>query len=365
MNQLNLCAPIGYTGYGVAGFNIAKELVYLDCDIALFARDELVRQDRQEKSLIYMLCERSKQFFYDAPCLNIWHQDNLSTSIGKGKYVAFPFFELNRFNDKEIHNLKYPDEIVVASSWAKDVLIDNIPDLNVSIVPLGVDRNIFNENNNKRLDQTIFLNCGKWEVRKGHDLLIEIFNEAFDVDDNVQLWMIPTNVHISQEDQLAWENLYINSKMGKAGKVKILPWQRTHNDIAKIMSKVDCGVFLSRAEGWNLELLEMMSMGKEVITTNYSAHTEFCNNQNAHLLDIQDLEPAYDGIWFNNQGEWASITDNHIEQTISYMQDVHNRKQSGESMINQHGIQTAIDFSWLNSAKSMKKILFDTGEQEG
>lgn len=362
MNELNICAPIGYTGYGVAGFNIVKELVYLDCDIALFARDELVRQDRQEKSLIYMLCQRSKEFFYNSPFLNIWHPDNLATKVGHGKYVAFPFFELNQFNDIEKHNLKYPDEIVVASKWAKEVLLNSIPDLNVSVVPLGVDRNIFNENNNKRLDQTIFLNCGKWEVRKGHDLLIEIFNDAFDEDDNVQLWMLPTNVHISQEDQLAWENMYINSKMGKVGKIKILPWQNTHQDIAKIMAKADCGVFLSRAEGWNLELLEMMSMGKHVITTNYSAHTEFCNKDNSMLLDITELESAYDGIWFNNQGEWASITEDHIEETINHMRTVHKNKQSDNLSINQNGINTALNFSWLNSAKLIKEILFDKQE---
>ena len=54
------------------------------------------------------------------------------------------------------------------------------------------------------------------------------------------------------------------------------------------MSQVDCGVFPSRAEGRNLELLEMMSAGKHVITTDYSAHTEFCTKDNAGLVPITD-----------------------------------------------------------------------------
>ena len=64
------------------------------------------------------------------------------------------------------------------------------------------------------------------------------------------------------------------------------------------MSKVDVGIFPSRAEGWNLEILELMSCGKHIITTNYSAHTEFCNKENALLVDIDELETAYDGKWF-------------------------------------------------------------------
>ena len=56
------------------------------------------------------------------------------------------------------------------------------------------------------------------------------------------------------------------------------------------MAKTDCGVFPARAEGWNLELLEMMSCNKPVIATNYSAHTEFCDDKNCMLIDIEDME---------------------------------------------------------------------------
>ena len=68
------------------------------------------------------------------------------------------------------------------------------------------------------------------------------------------------------------------------------------------MSQTDCGVFPARAEGWNLELLEMMSCGKNVIATNYSSHTEFCNSENCMLVETTELEDAHDGKWFRGQG---------------------------------------------------------------
>ena len=83
--------------------------------------------------------------------------------------------------------------------------------------------------------------------------------------------------------------------------------------VYNIMSQVDCGVFPSRGEGWNLELLEMMSAGKHVVATDYSAHTEFCTKENSGLVSISDVEPAFDGKWFFGQGNWAKISAHENE----------------------------------------------------
>ena len=82
-------------------------------------------------------------------------------------------------------------------------------------------------------------------------------------------------------------------------RIRILPRLNTHEDVAVIMSQADVGVFPSRAEGWNLEALEMLSMGKHLIITDYSAHTEFCNKDNSRLIQIDEMEDAHDGIWFH------------------------------------------------------------------
>ena len=114
------------------------------------------------------------------------------------------------------------------------------------------------------------------------------------------------------------------------------------------MAQCDCGVFPARAEGWNLELLEMMSCGKQVIAKNYSAHSEFCNEKNCNLIEIDELEDAYDGKWFRGQGEWANLGEPQIEQLISHMQTVHSTKS-----LNTEGIKTATRFSWENTAKEI------------
>jgi hypothetical protein len=114
-----------------------------------------------------------------------------------------------------------------------------------------------------------------------------------------------------------------------------------------------CGIFPSRGEGWNLEALEMLSCGRHLIITDYSAHKEFCNSDNSMLVSVDDVEPAFDGIWFNGQGNWAKIDNKQIEQIAEYMRSVHLLKQKGGLSLNTEGIDTANKFTWNNATTTM------------
>ena len=119
--------------------------------------------------------------------------------------------------------------------------------------------------------------------------------------------------------------------------------------MAKFMAYVDCGVYISRAEGWNLELLETMAMNKPVIVSDYSAHTEFCNSDNSYLVDVDTTEPAHDGKYFQGQGNWAKIGQKQIDQTIDYLRFVYNN----QIKTNPEGLKTAQNLSWGNSARTL------------
>jgi hypothetical protein len=234
--------------------------------------------------------------------------------------------------------------------------MDNCPRCHPStvvVVPCGVDRQIFHENVGVADPKwTTFLNIGKWEYRKGHDVLIEAFCKAFEPKDRVRLWMMNHNPFISEQQADEWETLYKNSKMGH--RVSILPRVASHAEVAKLMSQADCGVFPARAEGWNLELLEMMSMGKQVIATGYSAHTEFCNPANCKLIHIDDTEEAYDGVFFDGKsgGRWAELGETQVDTLAQLMRDVHENKGEG----NPFGVETAKVFSWENAATRILEI---------
>lgn len=358
MSKLNLISPICYTGYGVAGNNITKALYKLGVKLALWPIGE-ASCDSRDKDIFQEVINNTHEYNIFADCIRIWHQFDLAQFVGKGQHIGFPIFELDNFNVVEKHHMANCDRLFVCSQWAKDVINKYLPGITIDVIPLGVDNTIFYpaEKHSVALPPRqesapyIFFNAGKWEKRKGHDILIEAFNKAFEPDDNVELWMMPFNPFLNAQETNEWHRLYLNSKLGE--KIFFMDRCNSHDEVAGIMRQVDCGVFPSRAEGWNLELLEIMACGKPVITTNYSAHTEFCSAQNSSLIDIAETESAFDGKWFHNQGNWATIGETQIDQLVEYMRQMYKNK----IYKNEEGLKTAKDFTWKNSAEKILSAL--------
>ena len=359
-NQILLHGPIGFTGYGVVVSNLIKGFVANNITPHLFPIGASIAENEDDTKLFQQLLVKQIEEGFDpsSPTIKVWHQFDLTERIGKGKYIAFPFFEIDILNQREKIHLNIPDQLFVASSWAKEILLQNNIQPQIDVVPLGVDTNIFNPELNlpKTADDPyVFIMIGKWEIRKGYDLLLELFNSAFTEKDNVELWILASSdkTCFDPKELSSWHSFYQNSPL--SSKIKIFPRLKTQKDVAQTISEADCGLFMNRAEGWNLDLLEVMAMNKPVITTNYSAHTEFCNKNNAYLINIDSLESAYDGKWFFGQGSWAHIGQKQKEQAIEYMRYV----VRNNVRTNENGLKTGQNFSWNNTIQKITECIVD------
>jgi len=358
--MINIVSPINQLGYGITGLNIVKALSK-KTEVSLWPIGQPSVTSQEDADIISSSIANAKMPNFDAPCIKIWHQHDMTQFVGRGTKIGFPIFELDAFNDHENHHLYYPDKLFVCSEWAKEVVVSNLYNRyktmgvreNVHVIPLGVDESIFSlDTNVSESENTIFFNCGKWEVRKGHDILIEAFCNAFKESDNVELWMMCENPFYSESEENEWKNLYLNSKLGD--KIKLIERVPNQQEVYNIMSKTDCGVFPSRGEGWNLEALEMMACGKRLIITDYSAHTEFCTKENSFLVTIKDKEMAYDGKWFHGKvGQWAKIGDEEVAEISKYMRKVHFLKHKYKVKLtnNQDGVKTAKKYNWDHTAE--------------
>lgn len=353
-DEINLVAPINSLSYGITGTNLALQLGKIS-RLSLFPIGN-VETSVEDQFEIESFIKNGQTPDLTAPCVRLWHQHDMSLFVGRGSRVGFPIFELDMFTYQERLHLNSLDFIFTCSEWGKGVILNNIniAKRNVIVIPLGVNpQAVVTENINK--GPTKFFTCGKWEIRKGHDFLVKAFSKAFSPKDDVELHMMCDNVFLSYQQSQEWKMKYANSPMGS--KVRFIPRVSNHNMVLEHMRNADCGIFLSRAEGWNLGLLEMMSLGKSVIATNYSGHTEYCNSKNTYLVETGHLELAVDNIWFHGQGQWAHLGEGSLDQTIAHMREVHNKKQSGNSLFNSAGVETANEYSWENSAKKVLKYV--------
>ena len=360
--MLSLISPINQLGYGVTGLNILKALSDIT-DVAYWPignSSSLKVTNQEDANIVQHAINNTAKFDPLAPCIRIWHQNDMAKFVGKGEHIGFPIFELNKFTDIEKHHLSSVDRLFVCSEWAKDIIkseIHPIKKIPVDVIPLGVDSEVFNNTGQDRASTTTsFYNCGKWEVRKGHDMLYKAFLEAFGPEDDVALYMMCQNPFNSPEEEKTWRDKY------KHPKIHIIDRVETQKEVYNIMKQMDCGVFPSRAEGWNLEALEMLACGKQLIITDYSAHTQFCNNKNSRLITIDENTIAYDGKWFHGHGEWANIGESQTKQLIGHMKEVHNLVQSKVDITNHEGIKTAKQFSWKNSANEILEVIDYVGQ---
>ena len=360
--DINANFPVNMLGYGIAGLNVLKALNDSGHILALFPIGN-IEAAPEYHGLLQTTLKRQESYNSKAPCIRLYHQFALAETVGRGPRIGFPIFELDQLTAREQHHMNSVDHLFVCSEYAKRVVENNHITTPTSIIPLGVDRDIFHENveyNPNFLSDdpthpiheairtsTIFLHIGKWEVRKGADVIVEAFNKAFTENDNVCLLLCCHNPFIGQANE-EWERLYLSSPLGK--KIFIVPRLPTQYDVAKLMQLSDCGLFPARAEGWNLELLEMMSMGKEVICTYFSAHTEFVNETNARLIYVDETELAFDGVWFHGHGRWAALNESQIDQMVAHMREVHEENERGPHT---PAIEAAKLFSWKNTAQKI------------
>lgn len=353
--NINIQAPVNDMGYGVTGLQLIIALNRLGYNISLWPIGNMNAAQNYHTTLQDMVNNQGT-FDATAPSLKIWHQFDMAAGIGRGARIGFPIFELDTFTQRELNHLNSLDKIFVCSHWAMNIVAKHLPDRlrDIYVVPLGVDRDVFNSSigNDPHPGWTTFINIGKWEIRKGHDILAEAFSKAFSPKQRVRLWMMNSSPFLNETQTNNWQELYNKTVMGRAGKVHFIPRASSQTGVAKLMSECHCGVFPARAEGWNLELLEMMSMGKHVITTNYSGHTEYANETNARLVNITILESAVDNIWFHGEGNWARLGGDQIDELVEHMRSVYTMVQSGMSW-NLAGIETANRFTWQKSAERL------------
>jgi len=303
------------------------------------------------KSAVLKSVKNAEFYNPELPCVRLWHQFDMTQFVGKGPRIGFPIFELNKFNDVEKHNLSWLDGIIVCSKWAKTVIENQLPDFKgkIGVVPLSVDTEIFRPRVKQPEDVYRIFTAGKCEVRKGHDILPEILNRAFAASDNVEVYIGFENPFYTPDEMTEWRNFYLNSTLGRVGRIKFLPWFDTQQELAAFMAGMDCAIFPSRAEGWNLELAECIAMNIPVITTNYSAHTEFCNGSNAILIEVDELESAYDGKWFFNQGEWAKIGPKQIQDFATRLRNSYINRVTNNNV--------KLEKTWLDSSRSFLDFL--------
>ena len=352
--MINLTVPVNSLGYGVVGVGLAKALHAVGAGPALFPIGP-VDCPGENQNFLRSLVAASLRYDPQAPSLRLWHAWEMAHHPTRGMRTGATFFELDRLKPEEVYHLDQLDMVFAFGSWAAGVMRRSGVKTTIQEIHCGVDVDVFAPTPLPEGGPTVFVNAGKWEIRKGHDVLLSAFLRAFRPDDDVRLVMLCDNPFLTADEASEWVRFYKEHSL--ADKVVVLPRQPSRRDVARVFSQAHCGVFPSRGEGWNMEAMELLAMGRHVIATACSAHNDYMNPDNAVLVPVGPTEPAYDGKWFVGQGGWASIPDSAVGGFADRMREIHESRKAGRLTSNGRGVETCRRLSWESSALKIADCL--------
>ncbi len=249
--------------------------------------------------------------------------------VGRRK-AAHVVWETTRVPAPFLDHLAAVDEVWTPSAWGRQILIDNgISGESVYVVPEGVDAERFRpppvHPGEDRERPFRFLCVGKWEARKGIDLLVRAFGEAFDRREPAELVLHCHNPQVAGFSAPA----ALAALRPPAGARLSLSNPLDGDSLVELYRSCDAFVLATRGEGWGLPVIEAMACAKPVIVTDYSGHREFVNEQNGYLIRVEKMLGVDDAKFFDpalDFGEWAEPDREHLKALLHHVYE--NREEA-------------------------------------
>lgn len=287
----------------------------------------------------------------------------------KGTFKAgYTFFEENILSQEYIQNGRDNYDIVVAgSTWCEEVLRNHGLE-NVTTIIQGTDPQIFNPYHSEKelfRDQFVIFSGGKFELRKGQDIVIKAYKVLQDRHKDVVLvnswfnaWADSMKTmaaspyikfDISSGDYITIMNKILQNNGLDLERVIILV-PRPNALMARIYKNSDIGLFPNRCEGGtNLVLMEYMACGKPVIASYSSGHKDVINEDNSIMIKKMESICLNDG----SGTQIATWYDPDLDETIEHLEWAYRNRDKLRS----YGSQAGKDLEGLTWKRCAEKFV--------
>ena len=236
------------------------------------------------------------------------------------------------------------NEIWVPTKWCKETFIKlmqsiGFPSPQVTVIPEAVETTLFDPAVydpegcnclhisdicsgawNDRIDKRFnLLSIFKWEDRKGWDVLLDSYWNAFSLSDNVHLNMrtyipkfdmkFPNSAEMHAEldkritaftknrfNKTLEELPLVEHRMSSSIEVDVDGFspedlfageydrELTREEIRDLLHSADAFILPTRGEGWGLPIAEAMAMAMDVVTSDVPGPSAYATNENAYLI---------------------------------------------------------------------------------
>ncbi len=245
------------------------------------------------------------------------------------------------------------DEIWVNSKHEWKTFTDSgIPEEKLTLVPLGINSDIFNKNaepytvNTKKSFKFLFVGGTIW--RKGIDVLLNAYKKAFSKKDDVSLIIKDIGTDSFYKGMSAGSQIKDFKKQSGNPEIVYITETLTEKEITGLYTASDCLVHPYRAEGFGLPVLEAMACGLPVIVTEGGSCDDFCNAENSYLIPAERIGVNLSDIKMAKTG-WALEPDeNELPKTMRF---VYNNREAAVSQGKTASEYVTANWNWKNTSE--------------
>lgn len=259
------------------------------------------------------------------------------------------------------------DEVVVPSKWCYDMFKESGVKRPMYVVPLGVDTDIYHPGAEpleftKNLKPFIFLSVFGWSLRKGYDVLLKAYLSEFTSDDPVTLLIASRyfgSTDESKKQVIRNDVARISSTVANPKKPQVVLFGDVLSDVMmpRLYAAAKCYVLISRGEGYGLPMAEAGACNLPVICTRYSGQTDFLDDNNSYLVDVDGFTKADPELakvsYFYENAEFPKFGDAAVAQTRALMRRVYENKEEAQQKANKLYQRIVGEYTWPNCVRLM------------
>ena len=274
-----------------------------------------------------------------------------------GKYrVGYSMLEVTGIPSDWVEQANALDEIWVPSHFNLETFRESGVNKPINVMPLGVDINHFNPfiSSRKQGGRYVFISIFEWSERKAPEILLKAYNQEFSSSDDVLLLLKVINNDPSVNIERQVEAMRLRSD--RAPVVLMLNQKVPSYQMGSLYRSSDCFVLPTRGEGWGMPTLEAMACGLPVISTPWSAQTEFFNEEIGYPIEVKRMIPAVAKCPYYEGFEWA---DPDVDHLASLMRHVYENPEEGRARGLRASISARDKWTWLDAAKRIKTRLIE------
>ncbi|QIL70097.1 FkbM family methyltransferase [Diaphorobacter sp. HDW4B] len=247
------------------------------------------------------------------------------------------------------------DGVVVAAESVKVALVNSGCQIPAVVLPIGIDHLIAQDTKpvqsvKPETDAPFrFLHVSSAFHRKGVDVLLDAFLDAFTGDDVVELYI---KTFPNPHNQVAELLRAYSEKHKRPARVVIDEQPLDEAGMIDLYRTAHAAVLPTRGEGFNLPAAEALAMGIPVITTGYSAQIDFCTLSTAHLVGFQFAASeshvrADDACWVNpSKADLVRQFRRVRERVLADDPEIRSMRESASKYVRNI-------YSWENAARSV------------